>query len=566
MQQKFTTNTKDLFLKKFLPHLQSTLNTATLVSVATLFLLVATGLIAVEPWGDDIWNHLHRATEVANQLDHGQLWIKFTQNSANGKSLATFVYYSPWIYLLPASAAILFDAAFWGIKLTFLLLFILQFAGCYLLFNTNGKIKSLVISIIFCSSNYALGNIFERAAFAEFYCYSMLPVTLYLLRTNFCRPTLTNTLLLIFSLSFLLLSHPLSAMNSSILIAGYSIYLFAQNPQFKRLSQLAACGGVALLLTAFFWLPAIQEKNLVGGESALPVNIKNTFQTLKHYFGIIGIRTPGLPTLLLLMLMLIFGFRKENKNLRIHSILLAPTLIYAFLMSPYSIGVWEGFPALKGNVFSWRLLYPMTLAILVFSNHLLDSNNKISTRPTSALIAIFLLGLAILNGAVQIARPIKNHINVDFAAQDRNVQKEIGTFNSLETGWGISEYIPKPHIDYFSNGLCSIPPIDIGNEVMVREVFISPDMVKGGCIRFRKYWNPRYQLRANGAPIELHADEKSLMVALVPENTELTLSVQPALSDKVGAFVSLISLAFLLFGVGLHYRFSRHRGVVSNDC
>ena len=259
------------------------------VAAACLFIFF------LEPWGHDTWYHIQRMLDIEGQIRRGDWYAHFADNAAEGKGLPVWIYYSQWIYWPPILLKSLGASTLISLKIIYCALLCVCCAGCYRLLKLNGDRQLAVLgSMLFITSNYVIGEVFQRSAYAEFWSVAFLPFLLVAVHRTLLQPGRGPMTALVLLAAIMVLAHPLSFMNAGWALLAYTAYVVIRwKVPARGLLRLVALFLLALALTSFYWLPAVVETRYVLGAEGVPTPLEETFLTIPRYFRFHSILSLG---------------------------------------------------------------------------------------------------------------------------------------------------------------------------------------------------------------------------------------------------------------------------------
>lgn len=309
--------------------------------------------------------HLSRMAAYFKALRDGHILPRWAGdlNYGYGLPLFNFIYHTP--YLVSAAFLSLGLSLVMTFKLVISISYILAGIFMYLFaksFFKNEKIAFLV-ALFYQFAPFRLVELLMRGSYGELYTYTLLPLVLYGLTKFFAETRVRYFILAALSTGLLVLSHnSISLMFFGVL--ALFVLLFAPNGRFGLLGILALLLG--LLISSFYWLPAIFEHRYTYGD----LFMKDLFRT--HFppiFQLIlpnplndpRLQTGGIPVQIgffhVLALVSLLLVRKK-----LATFCLVITGIAVFFMSKLSLPLWEHISLLRQFQFSWRLLALVSFA------------------------------------------------------------------------------------------------------------------------------------------------------------------------------------------------------------
>ena len=396
-----------------------------------VLLALALALVAAAPFltrpglphQTDAELHVYRAAELGHALRAGALYPRWAPDFYFGYGYPIFNYYAPLTYYL----ANLFDLLpgvdiVGGVKAVFVLGFLLASLGAYLLGRELFEPAAGVLAA--ASFTFAPYVVFidphARGDLAEHFAVCLLPLALYFFRRLMSgvggRGALLGSVL---TLAALVFSHNLLGLVSSGLLLAYWVWEVVLGAGRGRAGWGMLAFALAAAIIAFFWLPALLERdavklNVVGPghfdfhehflslcELLAPSRILDMGATAPRYRFNLGL-AQWLLALPALGAFLRLGTRKIRKlpdSLTLLPYFVLAGLALIFLMLPASVGIWERVPGLPYLQFPWRLLGPANLMLAMCgagSVALLPPNRWRDPVLAVILVAILLLALPVL--------------------------------------------------------------------------------------------------------------------------------------------------------------------------
>jgi len=303
-----------------------------------------------------------------------------------------------------------------------------------------GRNAGLVAAVAYVFIPYRLVELYVRASLAEYVALMWLPLLLWAVRDAFnaTRPGASSPLRPLLAAAFayggLMITSNLVALIFTPLLALYGLVLllnrlneeqplaslsrestFPLLANAVRIAFVPAAGLLlGLMLSAFFWIPAISEGGLVnqdqwyGGYYNPELHFVYPHQLFEPGWGF-GISQPGpddvqqgalsfqlgtVPVVLTIMALL--GLRGMERSRRRELLLLLGWLLLAiFLMLPVSAWAWRHIGFVSYAQFPWRWLMIAALPLAVLAGSVARSNDHQPLNlPTVLLAALLMLGSA----------------------------------------------------------------------------------------------------------------------------------------------------------------------------
>ena len=355
---------------------------AKLVAVLLLVLVAIHPLLQPNlPWSDDGQLHLWRIVELDHCLRNGYLYPRWMPDMAYGYGFPLLNYYAPLSVYLAEGFHLLgldFTAALLAALSTSLALGAL---GTYLwVRDAFGEMGGLIAAVAYAYAPYTLYDAIWRGNLAESLALGVLPWTFWRLRRLIQQGSRRSVGLTALAFAILVLSHNITALIVSPLLAGYALLIWLTTGHSRKtLCLLAGALALGLALAAFFWMPALFERALVQTEKM----VTTSHFDYRHNFLRLGeLLSPPVPADVALMNPLVprslgwpalalavlgvAGWKKtaplgnqkpESLRWEIPAMLVG-LLLCIFLTLPISRFLWQGVPLLPYVGFPWRFLGP----------------------------------------------------------------------------------------------------------------------------------------------------------------------------------------------------------------
>lgn len=309
-----------------------------------------------------------------------------------GYGYPQFNYYGPFPYYVMEVFHLIGFNFLDSTKIGFIIPIILGAIGMFLLVKSMwGGWGGFLSGLIYSFAPYHAVDIYVRGAMSEFWALSLLPFVFWAILNN-------KTLVLAISISTLIMSHNITT------------FLFSPALIIWMIINKKGLKGVILggLLSSFFLLPVIFEKNLVHVETLTQgyFNYLAHFASIKqllfsNYWGYgtselgpydnismsVGILVWTLP-----LLAIFLAHIKNNKDLKTISLFTFLAFCYLFLTHQKSSFVWNNLPFLEFVQFPWRLI---GISVFLFSI-VVGSLANLTSKKNIPIIIIIISGLTLL--------------------------------------------------------------------------------------------------------------------------------------------------------------------------
>lgn len=296
-----------------------------------------------------------RLFELDKALMSGQFPVRWVSDLGFGYGYPLFNFYPPFIYYFGE----VFHLLGWGfidsIKIVWGLALVLSGLSMYFLArNLFGKMAGIVAGLFYVYAPYHAVDAYVRGALAELFSFVWLPLILLFVYKK--KPVIAGLFL-----GMLMITHNLIFLPFFGFFAVWSIVFHRKS---LIISPLVAFG-----LTAFFWLPALAEKQYTLVDQTLIRNLasyKIHFVCIQQFFyspwgfgGSVAGCNDGMSFmvgkiyLMLVVIGLILGIWKRSLLVMVSCLLF---VFSGFMATGYSQIIWDQIPQLWYLQFPWRFM------------------------------------------------------------------------------------------------------------------------------------------------------------------------------------------------------------------
>ncbi len=229
---------------------------------ATSYPLLHVGFFRVHDY-----THAARISEMSRALVDGHFPVRWSPNLGFGYGMPLFNFYAPLPYYVGSALYLSGFSIIDTIKLLYFLSNVLTIVGTYKMARLYfGRSGALLAAVLVGLAPYRALNLYIRGALSETYGLAFIPWIIYsavLLLRGFKRQLLLFTL----ATASLALSHNISLLLSTPIIGMFlgfewlHQFIVSKKIHLNRVGWLAWGSFIALLLAAFYVVPAIVEKN-----------------------------------------------------------------------------------------------------------------------------------------------------------------------------------------------------------------------------------------------------------------------------------------------------------------
>src|SRR3989344_49254 len=343
--------------------------------------------------------HLARMAAYFKALQDFQIPVRWAGdlNFGYGMPLFNFIYHVP--YLLSA----LFIFLGFGLVSTFKIVLSLSFllSGVFMFafakaFFKDDK-KALLVTIFYQFAPFRLVELLVRGSYGEVYAYTFFPLVLFGLVKIFQKRDMVSVIVTGTATGLLILSH--NALSLTFFgISVLFILIFAGSKKNISLGMLGLLVG--LFLSAFYFLPAIMEHKYTYGDLHMRDLFRDHFPPIQNFFipnltNAESLQTGGISVqfglfhaiAIVLGVYILFKKKLESKYKQVIIFSLILIVSSLFIMSNFSLFLWEKISFLRQFQFSWRFLGVVVFATSLMSISFLSF--KFFTRKWVFLILIF---------------------------------------------------------------------------------------------------------------------------------------------------------------------------------
>ncbi len=439
-------------LKKFLP-----LIVVIVMSFWAIKPLLMPGFFPVH---DD--TQVARVFEMTKSLRLGMFPVRWVLDLGYGLGYPIFNFYAPLAYYVGSIFSLIGFDTLVSTKIMMALGIIL--AGVFMYFFSKeffGKAGGITSALFYVYAPYHALDIYVRGDVAEFWAYAFVPLVFYGLWKAYKEERWVFLGLGSLGYAGIILSHNLTAMMVSPFLILFSFALIISSYRKKRMKAISYLIGTivfGVLISAFYWLPALYEmkytnvSSVIGGIGANYVCINQLWSSPWGYGGSIPGCVDGLSFMAgkLHILVSIFSFiwviilLTVRKKVDISRSVLVIFSFFGFIFSLFltleaSGFIWNNIPLMQFFQFPWRFL----LTASFFSSVLAGSFIwLIKYLPVKRFFPHFVLELSVLLIFALLFLNVKFFTPQKFLAVNSNYYT-----NEYNLKWTTSkisdEYLPK---------------------------------------------------------------------------------------------------------------------------
>jgi len=387
---------------------------------------------------------------------------------------------------------------------------------------------SFATSLLYIYTPYRAVNLYVRGAVGELWAFVFVPLLTWSIVRLIEKKNLSSISITALSLTGLILSHNLSIMIFLPFIIIFGFFLvFSEKEKIKSLLYLVTSFFLGLILSSYFWVPALIERKFAL--PGTPFNFSDHFPFIRQLIipswgygasvwgpndgmsfqlGIVNV------AVFLISIILAVVFRKlfSQKEKVLFFWLLFAFFVSLFMMNIRSSFIWQLLPITSYIQFPWRFLMVTTLT----SSLALGFLSKLPQKFFSKTIAIALIIFAVV-------------LTLNYFQPEKKIQVDdeyyLKKFFADRTVFGKREKISQEYLTYSEDYLPlliwtkkrpqSVPPkfqvksregIDFREEKPTSFLFYTKSE-KDLTVDFNSYFFPGWQVEIDGIKIKPHIGE-----------------------------------------------------------
>jgi uncharacterized membrane protein len=512
---------------------------------------------------------VQRVFEMTKSLQSGMFPVRWVADLGFGYGYPIFNFYAPLAYYFGSLINILGFDALSATKLMMIVGILLSGISMYLFARELwGKYGGVIAALLYVFIPYHAVDIYVRGDVAEFWAYAFIPLIFYFIlkihQTGKFKFIAAGGL----SFAVLIISHNLTAFMATPFILIFGVLLFLGNKKTGKSLLVALVLG--LLLSAFYWLPALLEINYTNVLSQIGggADYKDHFVCLAQLWSSpwgYGGSTKGcidglsfmigkMHILLALLSVIFFGLglylKKVEKKKGIVLIYFSISLLFsAFLTLGSSKFIWDALRPMAIFQYPWRFLLMVAFFISIICGSIAYSFQALIKNKWINLILLIVLSLVIVlfNGKYFAAQKYLSVSSSDFTND---------YFLKFRTSQISSEYMPKE----FSKPK-SYSQIPKGVSIIQGKVKVVSQSRKTGKYTINYSadssskiivpiaYFPAWNVRLDGQSYVYESENKGILVNVPKGNHTLEFSFKETNIELLSNILSLSGILLLVVGI-----------------
>ena len=334
------------------------------------------------PTHDGEWAVI-RLTDMYREIKDLQIPARFSGylNFQFGYPLFNFEY--PMPYYIGVVLVFLKFGFVNSIKILFASSVILSFFSMFILSKSVWKsnLAGLISAIFYIYVPYRIVDLYVRGSLGESLSFVLFPLILLGIKRLYDNKTILNVIVVGFLYGMLITMHNIMAVLFGLVILSIVVASLIRK-QIIFLIYLFLAILYSLCLSAFFWIPALFEKNLIL-LSKIPIANRSLYfaDFSKLLIPKWGYGTPtdvngfsyqiGVPQILsFILVLLLLIAKKKTKDAKTAFFLVITTVIFSIFMFPQTSIIWSLAPLLSEINYPWTILAIIMLLISLLGGYL----------------------------------------------------------------------------------------------------------------------------------------------------------------------------------------------------
>ncbi len=543
---------------------------AILISFFSIVSLLHSGFFPIH---DD--EQVARLFELNYDVQSLHLPPRLSQNLGFGYDYPFFNFYPPFVYYFAEIFVLLGFSYIVSIKIMIAFGFIFASVFMYL-FSRRwvGEIGGLVAATLYTYGPYHSIDVYVRGALPEFWAFVFVPAVFWGVSRLNDKQTYGNIILLGFFGAGLMLTHNLVALMIVPFILIFFLFTLYKNKNRKSYFGSVTFGGiVALLLSAYFWIPAILENKftMVSLLTKELANYKLHFVSLPQFINsawgyggsILGpydgfSLEVGKLHLILIAIALAFYIVNYLRNKSKHGILAIFFIMFAlsiFLQSYYSDFVWKNIKALSYLQFPWRFMLFSVFTSSFIAGYLFVF--KFNTKSKYFVAGIIIIGTILFYSRLFVPSNFNNLSDKDYTAKDV-IRWKTSAIAFEYVPYGIATKksdLNTTIVDIDQSQIAKTIATPLNDGVIINSLSDKPQYKKfeatsliNSKIQINTFSFPGWKVFINGAQISYNDEGKLKLITIdIPSGASL---IEAKFTDtKVRQFANLLSILGLIIVV-----------------
>lgn len=412
---------------------------------------------------------------------------------------------------------------------------------------------ALASAVLYLFTPYRFVDLYVRGSLGESVAFMFPPLICYFWLLYFEQKKNIWAVLTAFAIAGLILTHNVIAYLFLPVLFLFAIFSGSKKLSKKELVTTVGFFSLGVFLAAFFWIPALHEKQFTIFDQVIVADYRKNFpafwELVKPAWNY-GPSRPGdnnsmsfqiglVNWLVLLATLVVIPVKKidehKRKLLIFFSVL---TILAIFFLSPSSAALWEIIPGLPIIQFPWRIL-----SLVVFSTAVLLG--LLLSQPTGKTKIVLATSISIIFTVV---------LNFSYAKPETRVNREDGYyFTNDDTTTVQNEYLPKTAKDLVRERSASKVEIITGHGTITdlqNKSNLTSFVYTGNkaTVKINTAYFPGWEVKVNEKAYPFKIDNQGLLeIKLNKGRYKVEAVFKETLVRKIANLISLFTLLILVF-------------------
>lgn len=514
---------------------------------------------------------------MAKSLSDGMFPVRWVSDLGYGYGYPIFNFYGPFAYYIGAIFVLLGISPLTATKIMIAFPVFVLGIGAYLLAEKFwGRSGALITSILAMSAPYVALLIFVRGAVGELYGLAFIPLVLYSLYNLYETKRVRFLFLAAIFQAALITSHNLTAFYSGIFIFIFVLiisFIAYRKKQLYSVFQIVSAVLLGVLLSSFYWLPAILEMRFtnvisqVGGGADFRdhfVCLPQLWESSWGFGGSVKGCIDGLSfrlgkahiLLAIIALPLVFILKEKKPKLALAVGFLFLT-IATFLTTHASMFIWENLAPFAYIQYPWRFLGMMSLSSAFISGSLVLYLDFLKIKKSKNFYITCILSVAVLGLVVALYFKLFNPQTIIPNASEDYTAKNIINFKISKIS---DEYLPSDFIkplsekDLPTSRLEVVSPSGVSLDILEIESLTHREAYKISINEQADLkWNiasfPAWRIYLDGNPIDKLKSSNGTIFTVPAGKHDIEAVYESTPVQKIANLASMIGVFIIIVGI-----------------
>lgn len=516
-----------------------------------------------------------RVYEMGKALRDGMFPVRWTNDLGYGYGYPIFNFYDPLPYYIGGAISLLGLNALLATKIMMVLGIL--FAGISMYFLAGqfwGDLGGIFSALFYMYAPYHALDAYVRGDVAEFWAFAFIPLIFYGLWKIYKQEKWRYVIISSIAFACVVISHNLTAMMVSPFLVAFAIYLVFKSRKKKVSLYIIASFVIGLLLSAFYWLPAILELKYTNVSAILTggSNFRDNFVCLTQlwtspwgYGGSTKGCIDGLSFMvgkyhiILSALTLIFAvfvlasrkykaiFEKEKSTLIILSFL--GFLVSGVFTLQISQPIWELIKPMEFLQYPWRFLLMMVFFSSFSAGFLFWVLEKFVKNKLISKIILIILSIGFIFVSLKFFAP-ESYSRVDSNHYTNSYALEWVTSKVSDEYMPLSFQTPKTLAGIASFSKLNSKTIQISSlSQKTQTVNVTINSTKDQSIVIPIAYFPAWSVSIDGQPVSIKKNTKGILIDIPQGQHQYEIIFKQTPIELFANALSIIGLLSLFLGI-----------------